>query len=961
MRHFSITILALLIPLFYSSSVYAVRATPYPIEITQPDGSKITYRLNGDEFFNVKTTLDGYALIADKNGFLTYAKPDLTGKLITTNIKASNIANRSLNELEFLKTISPNLSIKKTIQKNKMMRAQSVAASSLTQTTYPLTGTPKSLVILVNFTDKSFTTPSPQTAFTNLLNETGYSANGGTGSARDYFRDNSMGVFNPQFDVVGPFTLPHNMIFYGRNDISGNDTLPQQMVIDACKLASNNGVDFTIYDTDNDGIVDNIFIYYAGYNAAEGGSASSIWPHRWSLPNHSTKFNNKIIYDYACTSELRGNSGANMCGIGTFCHEFGHVLGLDDMYVTDASIPDHYTLSSWDIMDYGPYLNNGRTPPCYSSYERFFLKWLVPTELKTKQDATLDTLATSNKALLISPYGNHNLNGANPNPVEFFMLENRQKKGWDTYLPGHGLLITHVYYNAATWASNEPNNIATAMGVDIVEADGVASEASMAGDPFPGTSNVLSYSPTLRIGTNINKPLTNIKENNGIITFNFMGGAEKPSISTTGTPVTFSTIQGTPTSAQTITVNGEKLSTDIVLAFNMGLHFEMKKETDTNWSKTIILSPVDSIINNIKIQIRYNPTEPSFRDTHNDILVLNSANVSTIKVNLSGTSTRPVYVTPPVATAPTDSTLKSYVAHWNEVFDATGYYLTAYNISDGNTVLKEGFRNGLTSPNGWSISATGISTSTVYSGDSIPSVQLRNTGEYIQTDKYAVPATNLSFYIKSLTENTGYIVIKAWDNSQWNSIDSLRITAGLAATKTYSFDNSLNYNQFKLTYKKGTTVTSSIFIDDVTIKFSKKLEYNYQDEWVDTNYKEVLNIIPGRDYFYKVKASDKTYYTDGTVKYENITDFSNLIQLKLSLKKTTKFVNKNESLKFYRNYSGAALIQIPQMVSAVRVYSSIGQLLQIIEPTELVVPIKNLKEGRVYIIQAGENSIKIVY
>ena len=779
---------------------------------------------------------------------------------------------------------------------------------------------------------------------------------------RDYFRDNSMGVFDPQFDVVGPFTLPHNMAYYGKNDIAGNDTLPQQMVIDACKLASNNGngVDFTKYDTDNDGVVDNIFIYYAGYNEAEGGPANSIWPHRWSLANHNTKFNNKIIYDYACTSELRGNSGTNMCGIGTFCHEFGHVLGLDDMYNTNND-NSYHTLSSWDIMDYGPYLNSGRTPPCYSSYERFFLNWLVPTELKAKQDVVLDTLATSNKALLISQYGNHNLIGATPNPVEFFMLENRQKKGWDTYLPGHGLLVTHVYYNAATWASNEPNNIATAMGVDIVEADGVATDASMAGDPFPGTSNVLSYSPTLRIGTNINKPLTNIKENNGIITFNFMGGAEKPSISTTGTPVTFSTIQGTPSSVQTITVNGEKLSTDIVLAFNMGLHFEIKKETDTSWSKTIILSPVDSTITNMKIQIRYNPTEPSFRDTHTDILVLNSANVSTIKVNLSGTSTRPVYVTPPVATAPTDLSLESYVAHWDNVYDASGYYLTAYNISNGNSVLKEGFRNGLTPSTGWTITATGISTSTVYSGDSIPSIQLRNTGEYIQTDKYAVPATNLSFYIKSLTENTGYLVIKAWDDSQWNSIDSLKITSGLAATKTYSFDNSLNYNQFKLTYKKGTTVNSSIFIDDVSLKFSKKLEYNCENKWVDTNSQEIMNIVPGRDYYYKVKASDKTFYTDGTIKYENVTDFSNLIHLNLSFDKITKFINKDESLKFYRNYSGVALIQIPQMVSAVRVYSPIGQLLEVVEPTELIVPIKNLKAGHMYIIQVGDKSIKIVY
>jgi hypothetical protein len=175
-------------------------------------------------------------------------------------------------------------------------------------------------------------------------------------------------------------------------------------------------------------------------------------------------------------------------------------------------------------MDEGAYNNNGRTPPAYSAYDRFYLNWLRPTEIKTPNQYTLDTLITSNKAYIITQNGNHNLNGANPNPVEFFTLENRQKVGWDTYLPGHGMLITRIFYNPTTWANNKPNNDIYAMGVDIMEADGIASNATKSGDPFPGTGNIRYYNPILRNGTLIGKTITDITEINGVISFFFKAG-----------------------------------------------------------------------------------------------------------------------------------------------------------------------------------------------------------------------------------------------------------------------------------------------------------------------------------------------------------------------------------------------------------------------------------------------------
>ena len=952
----------LILLLCLSNSLKAVPAYPYPIKITQPDGSELTIRLHGDEYLNYKTTVDGYPLIHDTKGFLTYAQQDTNGNLITTNIKASEVVKRTASEKQLLKKLTPNISFVKQNLLRRAQRSAAVVSDTSPKKVYPLKGTPKSLVILVNFSDKSFVTATPLIAYTNLLNQDGYSTNGGTGSAKDYFRDNSMSVFNPQFDVVGPYTLPNAMAYYGGNDSSGDDKNPRQMVIDACTLASSAGVDFSQYDTDNDGIVDNIFIYYAGYNEAEGGPANTVWPHRWTLADNTTKFNGKIIYDYACTSELKGSSGSNMCGIGTFCHEFGHVLGLPDYYATDGST--QHTLSTWNIMDYGPYLNSGRTPPAYSAFDRFYLNWLTPTELKKAQNVTLDTLPTSNKAYIITQNGNSNLDGSNPSPVEFFTLENRQKTGWDTYLPGHGMLITHIYYNATTWDNNTVNNIATAMGVDIVEADGIAlSETSSidptdSGDPFPGTSNVTSYSPTLRSKININKPLTSITETNGIIKFKFMGGGNLPTINSSGTLSAFNTVQGTPSSYQTISVSGIYLESNINLSFKKNLHFEMKKESDpeTAWAKTITFTPIDSTVLTTNIQIRYNPTVPSFSDTHTETLILKSTNADSLAFSLTGTSTRPIYVVPPTATDATDVTIASFTANWNSVYDASGYYLTAYNISDGESTFTEGFKNGLVAPANWIITATGLST--VYSGDSIPSIEFKNTGEIIQTEQYMIPATGLSFYIRSLAGLDGYLQVQAWNNENWIKVDSIPITTSLNTTKTYSFDTVKNYTQFRLTYTK---VTGYIVVDDVTAKFSEKLEYNARNKWLTSTSDTLINLVSGRDYFYKVKASDKTLNSDNSIKYENITNFSNLIKVRTLQDKTNAKTLIAVADSVYVDNTGTINLYIPSTEVTINVYNVIGQIIRRINnPSSNKVEISGLPRNQIYIIQAGKRVTKVI-
>lgn len=504
----------------------AVPAYPLPIVVSQPDGTTISIMIKGDEYHHYFLTEDGYLITKGENNIYNYARVNEKGEIVDTGIKANDLQKRSASEISKISNFEkyPDFS-----KKNQLMRDKRKLNDSSDSSRFPLQGSPRSLVILAAFSDVDFIVPNTNQAFTNLLNEAGYSANGGTGSAADYFRQASNEIFTPVFDVVGPYTLPQKMDYYGGNDAYGNDKKTIQMVIDACNAANNDGLDFTIYDTDNNGIIDNVFIYYAGYNEAEGGGANTIWPHRWTImPGYnyngtieSITFDGKQLRGYACTSELRGNSanGGGMCGIGTFVHEFGHVLGLPDFYATNGA--NHHTLSFWDVMDAGPYLNQGRTPPTYNSYERFSLGFMVPTLIDNNlpQYLSLNPLITNNEAYLLSSTTTHNLIPNNPFPREFFMLENRQKTGFDSYLPGHGMLIYRVNYNKTDWDNNGPNNQYDKMGLDIMEADEIETVQSLPGDPFPGTSNVNIYEFVLRNGTKIYKKATNIVESNNVVSF----------------------------------------------------------------------------------------------------------------------------------------------------------------------------------------------------------------------------------------------------------------------------------------------------------------------------------------------------------------------------------------------------------------------------------------------------------
>ena len=948
MRIICILFFATLLAAIPTQYINSIPASPHPITVVQPDGSELVIRLRGDEFFNYRTTEDGYLLTKNKEGIFQYAELDSNRKIISTGVRARNVSTRTATEKNLLQRLTPYPDFSRENQASRMARVSQ--DETVQQRVFPSTGSPKSIVILVNFSDVSFVTPNPQVAFTNMLNQQGYSANGATGSARDYFIDSSNGVFNPDFVVVGPFTLPQNRVFYGGNDDSGNDKNPRQMVIDACKIAADNGVDFSIYDTDKDGRVDNVYIFYAGHNEAEGATADAVWPHRWVL-NTNVTHNGARIYDYACSSELRGSTGSTMAGIGTFAHEFGHVLGLVDYYPTNGE--KHHTLSYWNIMDAGAYSNQGRTPPSYSAYDRFYLNWLVPTELKSPQDVSLASLTSSNKAYIITQNGNHNMNGKSPSPVEFFTLENRQRTGWDTYLPASGLLVTRIYYNETAWRNNEPNNIATAMGVDIIEADGIASGNTLSGDPFPGSTNVTVYDPTLRNGTVIGKKLTQIKNESGVVTFKFMGGGDAPIILVEKDLTLFSTVQGTPSTVQSFKVSGRKLTNNINISLQNGSHYEIKKATDLEWGNNIALSPIDSIVDTTIILIRYNPQAPSFSDIHYDLVILSSTNADNESFALSGKSTRPVYVTTPVAYDASEMTEGSFIANWQSVDDASGYYISVYSLSDGVSSLTEGFDNGFQAPFDWQIISTEMISSSFYSGNSVPAIALKASGDGIVTEEYLIPVTSLSFFIRSMAASNSTLLVEAWDGNQWKVLDNVLITPTVNGTQKYTYSESDNYRRFRLTYNK---VAGNLALDDVSAGFSKKLDFVKRNAWANSNKDTVNRLVSNTPYYYVVKASDKTLNVDKTIKYENITGYSNVIE--------TATLKDEDASKLRHSVSkaeGYVEVYLSDLNEPLYIYNSIGQLVKLIESSSYIVRLTDLTPNQIYILKAGKRRAKIVF
>ena len=496
--------------LLMASYCLAVPADEGTFPLKQPDGSVLEARFVGDEKFHVLQTEDGYFLKEDLLGYYTY----INNEGEPSGIYARNSNERSDSDVEFLASLDQSRIYGLLLKKNPPMEPMDYRVPDfayrevMRMPSYNpkvTQGDVRGIVILVQFQDVKFKSADPKSQFTDYMNKEGYNEYYNLGSIRDYFVKNSMGLFRPTFDIYGPVTISRNRNDYGTTS-SGSDGRnyegARSALIEALdSLKKKESIDYSKYDNDGDGEIDFTYMFYAGVGANNSGVVGAIWPHAWYIGNSVNKRSGKNMGNdiyanrYACSNEIDGyaykkdNSTDILGGIGTFAHEFSHVLGLPDMYDLKGNNP-RKTPKKWDVMDNGNYncpSNSYGTqncaPPFYSAFERMSLGWMTPAELYTVGQVKLDKIDGNNAYSVTNPN----------NPDEMFLLEYRTQKAWDVGQPNSGMLIWHIDYVASVWKEKTVNNDGEHMHVDIEEAVPETDKYARPYDVFPGTKAVTNF------------------------------------------------------------------------------------------------------------------------------------------------------------------------------------------------------------------------------------------------------------------------------------------------------------------------------------------------------------------------------------------------------------------------------------------------------------------------------------
>jgi M6 family metalloprotease-like protein len=520
-----------------SLAVYAVPARPILFTVTQPDGTTASVYLRGDEYFRYYESVDGYTLIYDKDKYLVYAIQNQDGDLIPSNIKVCDTALLSAEDSDFISGISKHLRFGENQKsaKKRMPIYSGRAAKKSGASEHNLSaasGVTHALCVLAQFPDKSFTKTPAQ--FDQLLNQTAYSEDGAAGSVHDFYLEDSYGHIDMEVTVVGPFTSAHNMNYYGE-DYNDFDRRPEKLAEEAANYAfAQPGINPEDFDNDGDGYIDAMHVIYAGYGQESGAPDSTIWAHAWILPN--LHFGSKILDVYSCSPELRSNAGSDITRIGVICHELGHIFGAPDFYDADGPNPPtgYWGTGHWDLMASGSWNGPGRDgsrPAHTNMYQKIQNGWVTPVVLASTQTVTdMPNSVESPSAYII------NTSVAN----DYFVLENRQQKSFDAFIPSHGLLIYHasltpddIYNNTVN--TDHPQKMYIVCAAATVNPSSTVASYSFNGAgnynsyymPFPGQSGKTSFTssvfPTATAwdGSAALGNITNITESDEKISFNF--------------------------------------------------------------------------------------------------------------------------------------------------------------------------------------------------------------------------------------------------------------------------------------------------------------------------------------------------------------------------------------------------------------------------------------------------------
>ena len=525
MKHF----LSLLAAGLFFLTGNAIPADPTPTKLLQPDGTVLTVTLQGDEFFNYMTTTDGYTVVKNEAGYYTYAR--LEGdRLVAGACVAHDAEQRTAVDNAALAGVPKRLTSSSMVQNGKrLLSRRNDTMLGIGANGHMDYSKFRGLIILINYTDKTFENYLPYNYETyDFYNEminghdyTGYTMPSGTkkemtGSVRDFYYDNSNQMFDPQFDILGPVNV--DFVATDANQMANCDTIFFSAV-----QALDDQVDFSQYDTDGDGTVDMVFFLVAGWGSDNGSNNRKyLWPHMFTFAE-SPVVDGVNFGLYACSTAMTGAEpqwgNGIIGGIGTFCHEFSHVLGLPDLYDTDYAQSGGQSRhpSNWSIMASGFKVNNGYNPVGYSLYERYALGFALPTLIADTGAYSLQVLDVFNEGLRLN----------SPNAGEYFLFENRQQSGkWDKSLPGSGMLVFRVdSTNVSVWEDNKINCDPNHMYYEMLRAS-YNGFSDTGRDVFPGTYEVTAINnlsnPSLRTWDGqVNRyGITDIAMTDKVITFN---------------------------------------------------------------------------------------------------------------------------------------------------------------------------------------------------------------------------------------------------------------------------------------------------------------------------------------------------------------------------------------------------------------------------------------------------------